>query len=281
LLNGHIRSVQCISRRRRAQERDKIRRTLDRLAHGDEDEGDRGPSLRHRNLQQRPDDPPRILTDISRVGDECKVVDVRLGDPRLEEYVDLARTRVGPSLDLTRTRVLNELLQLRHLILSNLDLVELDARGDESEDIRFAHAWSEHFVEDLDGRILDVIPRGDTSEVGRDEGTEVCVEDDHLRLYESFGGGGDESVSFAAEEGVVLDVRRDHTVDEGVLAHTNEEVRVAEPAYTLVHRRDGPETDFGVERIDESFDEPAGSIVSESTGESCSGRTWTRSDAAE
>lgn len=66
-------------------------------------------------------------------------------------------------------------------------------------------------------------------------------------------------MTLAADQRILNDLVGRHAVHEGVLAHADEKVRVAEPANTLVHVRNRSEADLCVERIDETRDEPASS----------------------
>lgn len=230
--------------------------TLDRLAHIQEYERDRCPALRHGNLEQGADNPAGVLRDVAGVGDEGEIFDVGTRDVRLEKDVDLSGTRLRAALDLARARCLDELLQLVDLVLADLDLLELDAGRDEREDVGLAHPRTEHLVEDLDTRVADVVASSDAAEVGRGASAEVAVERDHLALDEPLGGIVNERVPLAAEQRILLDLGGGHAVHERVLAHSDEQVRVAEPADTLVHVRDGSETDLGVERVGKTGREP-------------------------
>lgn len=153
---------------------------------------------------------------------------------------------------MTRARRLDELLELLDLVLADLDLLKLDARRDEREDVGFAHTGAEELVENLDTLVADVVPSGDTTEVRRDEGAEVRVVLDHLDLDETLGRVVDEGVTLATEERILLDFGGRHAVDKWILAHAHEEIGVTEPAYSLVHVCDGTETDLGIEGVDET-----------------------------
>lgn len=230
--------------------------TLDGFAHVEQDEGHRRPALGERNVEQRPDDTAGVLRDVARVGYKRKVFDVRLRDVRLEEDVDFAGTAVGAAADLARARRLHELLQLLDLVLADLNLLKLDARGDQGEDVRLAHARAEHLVEDLDTRVADVVTCGDPTEIGGREGSEVLVEFDHLDFDEALRGVVHQGVALAAEQRVLFDFGGRHAVQERVLAHANEEIGVAEPSNAFVHVRHGAEADLGVEGVDEACREP-------------------------
>jgi hypothetical protein len=76
-----------------------------------------------------------------------------------------------------------------------------------------------------------------------------------LTFYQSFRRVVDECVPFATDERILHDFVGSHSVYERVLAHSHEEIRVAEPSNTFVHVGDSSQRDLSVERIDEAGDE--------------------------
>ena len=99
---------------------------------------------------------------------------------------------------------MDEIVELIHLIVSDLELLELGGPGQHGQDVGLIHDGLHHLVEDLDGVVLDVEVGGRSAEVGGVQVPGSLVETDHLGPVELSGRLDDDVAAFRLQGRVLF-----------------------------------------------------------------------------
>src|SRR5712672_1152011 len=84
-----------------------------------------------------------------------------------------------------------------------LEVTYLSAKTDHGENAIFCHVGSKYLVEDLNGSVVDVILRRNSSQVGDSKGTTVLRVINHASLNEASCCGNNQLVSLAVQRRII------------------------------------------------------------------------------